>query len=204
MPSRHIVKEYAADSYYHIYTRGVDGRQIFLSPDDFSCFITLLKRYLDAVPHKDKESRVYPNFSAELELVAFCLMGNHLHLYVYQSEARAITAFMRALLTSYTMYFNREHKRSGSLFQSHYHAERTTQEAYLLHITRYIHLLPGNYRHYPYSSYPYYIGQKQAEWLHPDKAIDLLTGHGDYETFVTDLANYKHTLEEVKSQLADQ
>jgi putative transposase len=204
MPSRHIVKEYVADSYYHIYTRGVDGRQIFLTPEDFACFLDYLKRYLDPVPHKDREGRPYPNFHDQLELLAYCLMGNHLHLFVYQTEVRAITDFMRALLTSYTMYFNREHKRSGSLFQSHYHAELTTHEAYLLHITRYIHLIPGDYLHYAYSSYPYYIGHKQAEWLRPERVLGLIKGQGRYETFVADFENYKYTLDEVKNQLADQ
>ncbi|QQS18790.1 hypothetical protein IPL68_01835 [Candidatus Saccharibacteria bacterium] len=37
-------------------------------------------------------------------------MPNHIHLFVYQHDEYAIRDFMRALLTSYCMQYNKVHK----------------------------------------------------------------------------------------------
>ncbi|HEY4714156.1 MAG TPA: hypothetical protein VIH30_07975, partial [Aquirhabdus sp.] len=83
MPSKHVVKEYAPDSYYHIYSRGVEKRQIFLDEKDFAVFLNMLKRYLSPVGAFDLSRREYPNFANQIELNAYCLMQNHFHLLIY-------------------------------------------------------------------------------------------------------------------------
>ena len=71
-------------------------------------------------------------------------MPNHIHLLVYQHQPQAMAQFMRSVLTSYSRYFNKRYKRSGSLFESRYKASLISDDAYLEHISRYIHLNPGN------------------------------------------------------------
>lgn len=202
MPSRHIVKEYAPDSYYHIYSQGVYSQALFRDQADYDAFLDLLRRYLLPTIQKDKSGRPYPNYSSDIQLLAFCLMGNHFHLLVHQNEKRAIIAFMRSLLASYTVYFNTRHQRRGSLFQSHYHASLVGDEAYLPHITRYIHLSPGDFRTHRYSSYGYYTGQKEGQWIHPDAVLQLVGGARHYPQFVSNFDNYKQTLDLIKPHLA--
>jgi len=203
MPSKNSIKQYAAESYYHIYNRGVAKQIIFAETDDYVVFLSLLKRYLSLTPLTDKQGRKYPNYSKDIELLAFCLMPNHFHLLIYQGDdSKAMEALMRSVITSYSGYFNRKYKRVGHLFQGAYKASRIDDEAYLQHISRYIHLNPKDWQAYEWSSLPYYLDQKQADWLLPAKILDIFEGES-YKDFVADYEDYKNELDAIKHQLAD-
>lgn len=203
MPGRNIYKDYLAESYYHIYNRGVNKGLIFRDKQDFVMFLDLLKRYLGTLTEQNRNQVDLPNYKDQVELLAYCLMGNHFHLFIYQLEdEQAITKFMRSLSTAYSMYFNKKYKRVGPLFQQRYRAVRITDNEQLLHITRYIHLNPANYRNYEWSSYSAYTGNYDADWIKPDRVLQLFEGV-DYSLFVDDYRDKHDELELFKNQLAD-
>lgn len=203
MPSRNVVKEYAPDSYYHIYNRGVDKQSIFKDSSDYVVFLSLLKRHLSKEPQVNKYGRQAPHFHEEIELLAFCLMPNHFHLLIYQnSDDKAISKLLQSICTAYTMYFNRKYGRRGPLFENNFKASRIDQESYLQHISRYIHLNPKDWRRYEWSSLPYYLDNHSAGWLRPQRVMDLFEG-SDYEEFLKDYEDYKEMLDEIKYELAD-
>jgi hypothetical protein len=72
----------------------------------------------------------------------------------------------------------------------------------LLHISRYIHRNPQDYKEWPYSSYGYYVGGKQAEWVRPQKIYDLYEW-GTYEAFVADDNELEESLNELLTDRAD-
>ena len=195
MPAKNTIKQFDAPAFYHVYNRGAGGRKIFLDDTDRRKFLSLLQRHLLLRPNEPQLYTVYP-----IELVAFCLMGNHFHLLVFQEEdPRAITGFMRSVLTAYSMYFNLRHKSQGHLFQGVYKASRIDADEYLIHITRYIHLNPRTYRTYPWSSLPHYLG----------RTIDIVTlDHIEtmtperYQIFLEDYEDRHKLLQDIKDQLA--
>lgn len=203
MPSRNILKLDVAGGYYHIYSRGIDKRQIFVEAKDYTVFLNLLKRYLSAEAQKDTNGVLYPHLYNKLELLAFCLMPNHLHLLIFQNETGSMQKLMRAALTSYSKYFNKTYHRRGPLFESRYKASLVSEQAYLEHISRYIHLNPNNWRQYSYSSLPYFLGELTAEWVKPEKVLDIFDSRGQYLKFMADYQDYKKTLKLIKSELAD-
>ncbi|MBI2591928.1 transposase [Candidatus Saccharibacteria bacterium] len=73
-------------------------------------------------------------------------MPTHFHLLVYNKKETGITDLMCSILTAYGLYFNRVHKGRGRLFESTYEASLINDEAYLWHISRYIHLNPQDIR----------------------------------------------------------
>lgn len=203
MPSRNVIREFAPDSYYHIYNRGVEKRDIFIDDADYRVFLNLLKRYLSEEKTTDKVGRTYSNFYGSLELQSFCLMPNHFHLLIYVGEdERSFSFLMRCLLTSYTVYFNRRYKRVGRLFQGIFKASRITSDSYLQHISRYIHLNPRDYKHWEYSSLDYYLGIKHADWLKPERVLGLFDGD-NYQKFVADYEGNKAAVDELKHELAN-
>ena len=157
MPSRHSIKTYSADSYYHIYNRGVEKRKIFLDDADFGVLLSYLKTYL--LPKNTKEllsivqspvanwrekyqaNRLLRlnNFSDSIDLIAYSLMPNHYHMLIRQSEDTAIDQFMNSLWTRFTMYFNNKYHRVGTLFQDVYKAVLIERDEQLLYLSRYIH-----------------------------------------------------------------
>jgi len=193
MPSRNTIREYDAPAYYHVYNRGAAGAKIFRDAQDKYKFISLLARYLT-----DSEDDVYPTY--DLKLLAYCVMGNHFHLLVYQpEEAEAISGFMRSVSTSYSLYYNKRYKNSGHVFQSVFKASRITQEPYLAHISRYIHLNPDTYRTYKWSSLAYYTGTTPPEWLDPGQVLEM--SPREYASFLEDYEDRRLLLKEIKDQI---
>lgn len=201
MPIRNVNKEYVADNYYHIYNRGVNKADIFRDRRDYLYFLNLLKRYLGKETLRRKDHALYPNFHNQVELLAYCLMPNHFHLFIYQHDAEAIKNLMKSLGVAYGMYFNKRYKRLGPLFQQTYKAVRITDDGQLLHITRYIHMNPTNYRSYEWTSLPYYIGNKHATWLRPARLRDLFDG--DYLQFLKEYEGRRAELKSIKEELAN-
>ncbi len=205
MPGRNIIKDYAPESYYHIYSRGVNKDIVFLDEQDYSTFLSLFKRYLSDKPAMSKARVEYPCYGSRIQLLAYCLMPNHIHLLVYQQDSAAIIDFMRSLMTSYSMYFNRKYDRVGPVFQSRYRARHIDQQSYLEHISRYIHLNPRNWENYNYSSIGYYSGTQHAEWMQPQKILEIFNSNWhEYNTFMHDYQDNKRILDELKWELADQ
>jgi len=204
MPARNRLKTYVEDSFYHIYNRGVEKRQIFMDEQDIGVFLSYLKTYLlprdektlkDIVvdPRKNPKERgdasrllALNNFSAELEMTAYTTMPNHFHFLVYQTTPDAIDRFMNSLGTRYTMYFNKRYQRVGPLFQGIYKGALVESDERLLYLSRYIHrnirsLPPELQLKYP-SSYPIYLGLAKQEWVKPERILAYFS-KAEYDSY---------------------
>ena len=191
MPHRHVIRHFENRSLYHVYNRGVEKRQIYMSELDYGVFLNRLKQLLSDPDDLEESTEHIRSFYGEVELRAFCLMPNHFHLLLYQHTADGISEFMRTLSTSYTMYFNKHHKRIGPLFQGKYHARRIIDNDDAQHIARYIHLNPlaicDDVRTYTYSDLPSLAGLSPAmPWLSHNWVNDYFRDTAEYVTFVTD------------------
>ena len=102
---------------------------------------------------------------------------------------------MRSISTRYAAYFNRKYDRIGPLYQGRYKAVLITNDEYLLHLTRYIHLNPAEYISVltkAYSSYADYLGLRNTLWLNPNfilkffksPIMPVVSKFNDYKTFV--------------------
>jgi REP element-mobilizing transposase RayT len=72
-------------------------------------------------------------------IYAWALMSNHAHLLV-RSGSAGLPAFMRKVLTGYSVSFNKRHQRTGHLFQNRYKSILCEEEAYFVKLVSYIHL----------------------------------------------------------------
>ena len=203
MPGINLEKIYLLDSYYHVYSRGTNQDTIFRDDGDYAVFLNLFKRYLSDSPVQDQQGREYLWLHDQIELLAYCLMPNHFHALVYQTEPGAITRLFKSTLTAYGMYFNRKYMRHGPLFQSRFRASIITSDVYLQHISRYIHLNPKNYRRWPFSSLPYYQARQHAAWVSPDRILELFASSEEYMDFLADYEDHKKMLKKIRSELAD-
>lgn len=194
------------NGYYHIYNRGVEKRQIFYDENDCKVFLHYMKMYL--LPEEELQllnnvnfqtQRFVPlNLSKEVDLLAFALMPNHIHLLIKQHTRDGIVKFMRRVSTAYVMYFNKKYQRVGVLFQGRYKASLIDNEIYLLHLTRYIHLNPNGLSvpidFNEFSSYPYYLRKKQASWIKPKEILSYFSTV--QKTALKDVLSYKSFVED--------
>ncbi|HSX04966.1 MAG TPA: transposase [Candidatus Saccharimonadales bacterium] len=203
MPSRNVLKLDAPESFYHVYARGNSKGKIFALPADYAYFVALLQRYLSAEEVHDPYGVSYPNFYNKVELISYCLMPNHFHLLLYQHQAGAMASLMRSLLTSYSRYFNKQYHRSGSLFETRYKASLIADDAYLQHITRYIHLNPRQWRSYEHSSLQYFLQQSSETWIRPKRILSMFNSSDEYLRFAEDYTSHKQMLDILKHELAN-
>ena len=126
-----------------------------------------------------------------IETHVYCLMGNHYHLLLHTPLGN-LGRGMRHLNGVYTQFFNRDQGRDGALFRGRYKAILVEADAYLLHLSSYIHRNPLEARmverleDYAWSSYAAYVGQtKPPPWLHRDMVYSMLGGKAKrYRSFV--------------------
>ena len=209
MPARNLIRVECENSYYHIYNRGVDKMTIFADEQDYSVFLKYLKDALDSPPDisKIKESftlkgytfqgvpHQHKNFYKKVSLICYCLIQNHFHFILHQKDKQDIKNFMQAVITRYSMYFNKKYKRVGGLFQGTYKSILVDNENYLLHLSRYIHLNPSKYvsdLKSAHSSYAEYLGERNTSWVKPKiilsffetAKLDFKKGTQTYKDFV--------------------
>ena len=110
-----------------------------------------------------------------VRLFLFVCMTNHWHL-VFETPEANCARFMQAIATAYTVSYNVRHRRHGHLLDGRYKARLVEGDAYLLALSRYVHLNPvqvgalkdkpieeriESLRAYRWSSYPSYIGTRK-------------------------------------------
>jgi len=133
---------------YHIIFRGINRQDIFINYNDYQKMKSILLKVKG---------------ETATEIYAYCLMKNHVHLFLKEEEPGDVSKVMSKILSSYAGWFNRKYERTGHLFESRYKSEPVEDEAYYFALIRYIHLNPvkaGIVKkpdEYPYSSYAEYI-----------------------------------------------
>ncbi|HPA18126.1 MAG TPA: transposase [Verrucomicrobiae bacterium] len=142
---------------YHVMARGNERREIFRSARDRGLFLETLE---EAV------------LRFGLLVHAYCLMPNHYHL-VVETPRGNLSRAIGWLQVTYTVRFNRRHRRSGHLFQGRFKAHVVDAGEYGMQLVRYIHLNPVRPRRknepipagraaeldaYPWSSHRAYAG----------------------------------------------
>jgi REP element-mobilizing transposase RayT len=151
---------------YHVVCRGNNRQAIFRDDHDRKRYLEKLSLYCEA---------------KEVELLCYCLLTNHLHL-VLETPQGNLSRMMQAFQTSYTIYFNKRHNRTGHVFEQRYKAFVVDRDNYLLQVSRYVHLnavaarLVERPAQYPWSSYASYLTGKGLPGLKQPKLLDYFAG----------------------------
>ncbi|WEN14289.1 transposase [Rhodanobacter sp. AS-Z3] len=111
----------------HITQRGVNRCAIFLHDDDRRHYLRLLGE--SAASH-------------DMQIHAYVLMGNHVHLLVSCGAARKVSLAMRQLGQAYVTGFNRRHRRRRTPWEVRFKSCLVDSDRYLLTAYRYIELNP--------------------------------------------------------------
>lgn len=195
---------------YHVCARGNRRERIFADEKDCLRFVALLRESV----------RRY-----EVEIHAYVLLPNHFHLLAGTPKAN-LSRWMHWLMATYSISFNRRHKKSGHLFQGRYKSFLVEGGNYLLGLSRYLHLNPvrgrvigvgdpnerrKRLRAYPWSSYRGYAGLgKRNDFVTEELVLGELGGSSlkqeklRYRRFVEEglLREIENPFEAVQWQMA--
>lgn len=195
-------------SYYHIYNRGVDKRDIFANQADLDRFILSVKEFNVVKPVGSiKERFIELKFKGPsgvghptglVSIVCYCFNPNHFHFILKQEVDGGISEFFKRLQGGYTNYFNLVHKRSGALFQGRFKSNLIDDDAYFLKIRPYVHLnylihdIPKVKKHLVLSSEKEYdannfqiVSKKEAKGL-----LDFYGGNKNFKKECLDVISW--------------
>lgn len=111
----------------HVIQRGNNRQVCFCSEQDFIAYAGWLNQYAN---------------DFDVQVHAWVFMTNHVHLLVTPQSENGVSKMMQALGRIYVRYFNREYRRSGTLWEGRYKSCLVQSEIYLLQCYRYIELNP--------------------------------------------------------------
>lgn len=146
---------------HHVVQRGHNRQVVFAAEQDYRRYISDLRELKDVFG---------------VNVYAYCLMTNHVHLLLAPGEAIAgLANLMKALAARATRYRNRLEGRTGTLWESRYKSSVVESDTYLLACCRYIELNPVRARmvaeagDYPWSSYRLRVADQAVnDWLDTD------------------------------------
>lgn len=210
MPATLEVNSGGEELYYHVSNGGVEGRNIFCDQSDYDVFFGYLKEYLSEVadPESLRKSFVVKgntfrglprqpkNYLNKVELLAYSLRPVRFHLLFRELSSGSVEKFMRSLCTRYSIYFNRKHRRKGSLFSGSYKFFKTNKLSCLSYLSYYLHRLSLESDRVPVlnksSSYAEYLGLRKSPWVKSSIVLslfdksenDLFKGVNGYHNFV--------------------
>ena len=164
---------------YHLYSRGVEKRKVFMEENDYARFVLLLlacnskeKVHLSngRVPYHQGEPLMgffdrYAGREKLVDILAYSLMPNHFHLVVEEKESGGISRFMLKLMTAYAMFFNTKYERSGPLFTRPFRSAHIDSDAYMRWVFAYVHLNPLEIFEPGWKERGIRDMRKAAEWL---------------------------------------
>ena len=164
----------------HVVQRGNNRDACFFADDDYQYYLEVLGQGC---------RRYY------VELHAYCLMTNHVHLLLTQQHAdRGISQVLQHVGRLYVAYINKTYRRSGTLWEGRHKASLVDADTYLLTCYRYIELNPVTANmvttpeQYPWSSYRYHA------WGQPNP---LITDHFLYRSLDANPQVRQHTYREL-------
>lgn len=208
------------NSYYHIYSRGIEKRNIFLNENDYKRFLMLLYLCNNTHPVDMRElfheGLTFVNIAnierknILIDIGAYCLMPNHIHLLITPKKDNSFR-FMQKLFTAYTMYFNKKNERTGRLFESTFKAKLVDKDEYLKYLFAYIHLNPIKLiepmwkekriqdiskanmflNNYPWSSYSAYTSNSNNPIINKSAFPDYFINKKEFNDFIQDWLNFQ-------------
>ena len=152
----------------HVVQRGHDQQNCFFNESDYLAYLAYLREFAE-------------RFGCSVH--AYCLMTNHVHLFMTPHAASACSQVMKFTGQYYVNRINRRLGRSGTLWEGRFYSCIVPSERYALTCYRYIELNPveaGMVRHPSEYRWSSYAGNADPG------SNDCLTPHPAYETLGID------------------
>lgn len=132
---------------YHVMFRGMNKQSIFSDKKDYEKMLSIISKVKD---------------ETDMQIYAYCIMPNHVHLFLREAQTGDISVIMKKILSHYAGWYNYKYERCGHLFANRYKSIPIEDDSYVLSLARYIHQNPlkahlsEKLQDYEYSSYSDY------------------------------------------------
>jgi len=228
---------------YHVVLRRMGNELLFGDVDDYYRGIFSIYECNTSKPITIRERRIARNqfkkshrgqTSADswkderdflVEVFAFCLMPNHIHLLLRQIRDGGISKYIQKIGSGYPLYFKQKYKISlkGHFFQDRFYAVHINNDDYLRTVLTYIHTNPTLLvepdwkgkgvenpqrvieflENYKWSSYQDYLGKKGFPSVtQRDLVLKIMGGQQGCKEWVEGWIKYKGEVKKIMERNA--
>lgn len=159
---------------HHVVQRGNHRERVFFVEGDFAAYLDLFNAYAR------KEG---------VEVFAYCLMLNHVHLVVVPTSAKGLYRALQAVNSQYAQRVNRMRGTSGHLWQGRYYASALDPN-HFLNAVRYVERNPvaaglvARAEDYRWSSAAAHCGARVDRLLQLPGRTSVLRGIADWSSWL--------------------
>ena len=162
----HTLQPLVHEGYFHIYNRGINGTDLFITPNDYRHFLKLYVKYIDPIARTFAWVLMKNHFHflvqilPDQEIECMESMKDHKNMILLQGKKFNPTRQFSHLFNAHTKRHNIKYNRTGSLFERPFRRIKITDEMYIRNLIFYIHNNPVHHGFtnsiidYPWSSYP--------------------------------------------------
>jgi REP element-mobilizing transposase RayT len=185
--TEHYHTQFEEGKFYHIYNRSIDRKSMFKNEGNYAFFLNKYDNYLAAV----------------VDTYAYCLLGNHFNLLIRIKDLSTfekltnpnskpvpdiVSHQFRKFFQSYAMAFNKQHNRTGTLFQTPFKRALIDNDQYFTKVIHYTHLNPQvhglikDFKEWKWSSYQAMLLDKTSK-LKKQEVLEWFGNQENYKQF---------------------
>lgn len=118
---------YYESNFYHVMVQGDEKKYIFQSYRNKEKYLYYLK---------------HNAFRNDVEIIAYCIMDNHVHVLLFCPDIERISKMMSQCNTSFGMYYSKKRQNVGHVFRDRFRSESIYTKEHLINCIKYIHNNP--------------------------------------------------------------
>lgn len=160
---------------HHVTQRGIRKKKVFFKELDYRIYLGLAREYRD---------------KAKVDIWAYCLMPNHIHMVVVPQEESSLSKFFGPLHCRYAVKVNAVHGWEGHLWQQRFYST-VMDEIHTLTAMRYVELNPvraglcARPEDWPWSSIHAHLNNKDDPLVTTKATSKLVSNWSEYVAGIT-------------------
>ena len=204
--TEHYYTQFEAECFYHVYNRTIDQGKLFANYGNYVFFLKKFDEYLSGFVNTYAYCLLGNHFHLLIEILPEKEIMENLELFKQSDKGKTIVnrdslSFNKSVheivshqfkkfFQSYSMSFNKQQGRIGTLFQTPFKRVKIDDDQYFTNIVYYIHSNPqkhgllSDFRNYEWSSYQRILIEKPTK-LRKREVLDWFGGREAYIQFHT-------------------
>jgi hypothetical protein len=178
----------APNTSFHVTSHGISDLKPFPTSQHKFELLQRFRQHLTPKLTVDASRRPHTKLFAEVCVLAYCILDNHIHIVLHQYTADGMRRLIQRVLGSYGRFINRDLKRRGAVFDGRYaaveieelHGADQIRNAIAYTLLNDPILQLDN----PHCSHGILSGERNCDWIDRDQVLAIFGGWTEYRQYM--------------------